>query len=309
MAGVPSQTPFVVSTSLACCIFAFLLSACFTLGTFIQPRTDSWSRRGQADGLMQRVFGEGRRLFANHFFVQADVYFHSGFYPSIFDQQSKPKDTAHLREAGEGHAHEHDEHCAHPAEDGAEVSEQERHEEEHYRQMAMAKPRDWIEAFGRHFMVTEHKHLSGGNEREMLPWLKLSAEMDPQRIDTYTVAAYWLQNMGKVSEAEEFLRLGLKNNPDSYELLTDLALLLERRKQDDFRAANLLKLAMSKWQREEAGKEKPDNVGLDTILVHLAKIEVRAGNKAAAADYLRKALEVSPSPEAIRKQLDELKAE
>jgi len=41
----------------------------------------------------------------------------------------------------------------------------------------------------------------------MLPWLKLSAELDPQRADTYVVAAYWLrERLGKVDEAENFLR-------------------------------------------------------------------------------------------------------
>ena len=29
--------------------------------------------------------GDSRRLFANQFFVEADVYFHSGYYPTIFD--------------------------------------------------------------------------------------------------------------------------------------------------------------------------------------------------------------------------------
>ena len=48
--------------------------------------------------------------------------------------------------------------------------------------------------FGRKFRVTEHKHLSGDStERELLPWLKISAELDPQRVETYTVAAYWLR--------------------------------------------------------------------------------------------------------------------
>ena len=43
--------------------------------------------------------------------------------------------------------------------------------------------------------------LENGREKEILPWLKLSAEMDPHLIDTYTVAAYWLANhLHKVDE-------------------------------------------------------------------------------------------------------------
>src|SRR5438309_1796727 len=81
---------------------------------------------------------------------------------------------------------------------------------------------DWIERFGRHFLITQHSHLSGGNEREILPWLRFSAELDPQRVETYTVAAYWLRSMGKIVEAERFLRDGLLANPGSPEILFEL---------------------------------------------------------------------------------------
>jgi tetratricopeptide (TPR) repeat protein len=267
----------------------------------IEPRTDTWSRRAKSGGFIEAVFGEGRRLFANHFFVQADVYFHSGFYPSIFDQQAKPKDREHLS-GGEEHeaVHQHDANCKHEA---GEVDP----ESAHYKEMDKGKPRDWVEAFGRHFTVTTHKHLSGGNEREMLPWLRLSAELDPQHVETYTVAAYWLGNIGKTQEAEDFLRLGLRNNPDSYEILFELAQLLERVKKDDFRARNLLLLAMSKWERQEAGKKEPDKMGLEKILVHLAKIEERAGNYDLATKYFQQAKVLSPKPEAVQEQIDKLR--
>ena len=41
--------------------------------------------------------------------------------------------------------------------------------------------------------------------------------------ETYTVTAYWLrERMGKVDEAEKFLREGLRENPDSYEIMYEL---------------------------------------------------------------------------------------
>ena len=55
------------------------------------------------------------------------------------------------------------------------------------------RPKDGIERFGRHFFPTIHTHLHDGNEREILPWLKLSAEMDPTQIETYVTASYWLR--------------------------------------------------------------------------------------------------------------------
>ena len=63
------------------------------------------------DNHEQVLLGDGRKLFANHFFVKADVSFHSGYYPSIFDQAQPSKDTRHMmehHEHAEGAANEHD---------------------------------------------------------------------------------------------------------------------------------------------------------------------------------------------------------
>src|SRR6266566_9969848 len=170
------------SNTLPALVLLLLLALAFSLAAIWEPRVSQWSDRDASASVLNVLFGDGRRLFANHFFVKADVYFHSGYYPSIFDRVQTPNDSHHLAEAEPGH---------------------EKEDEEHEKHMNfLGPPRDWIERFGRHFLVTEHTHLSGGNEREILPWLRLSAELDPQNVETYTVAAYWLRRLGKVPEAE-----------------------------------------------------------------------------------------------------------
>jgi tetratricopeptide (TPR) repeat protein len=267
-------------------ILLLLLAACFSLATVLEPRASGWSQRAQADNILKVLFGDGRRLFANHFFVQADVSFHSGYYPSIFDQaRAATKDTRHLT-AKEGE----------PA------------AEEHEKQMNfLGPPRDWIERFGRHFFITEHTHLQGNNEREILPWLKLSSELDPQMIETYTVAAYWLCDLGKVKEAEEFLRQGLLNNPDSYEILFALGRLYYQDKHDPARARNVWQLGLRKWSEQEAAGKKPDLLVLDQIAVNLSRLEEKEGNLARAIALLELSKKASPSPEALQQQIDELK--
>src|SRR6266436_7348662 len=137
-------------------ILLLLIGTCFSLSTILQPRAAAWSGRRDSGNVLKVLLGDGRRLFANHFFVKADVYFHSGYYPSIFDQAQAPKDSRHLT-----------------AKEGS------KEDEEHERQMNfLGRPTDWIERFGRHFMITEHTHLEGGKEREILPWLRLSADLD-----------------------------------------------------------------------------------------------------------------------------------
>lgn len=265
-------------------LLTLLLAASFSLATLLQPRVFGWSQRAQANNLLSILLGDGRRLFANHFFIQADVSFHSGYYPSIFDQARTNQGTRHLT-AKEG--------------DTA--------REEHEKQMSfLGPPRDWIERFGRHFIITEHTHLQGNNEREILPWLRISAELDPQKVETYTVSAYWLRDLGKTNEAEAFLREGLRNNPDSYEILLELGRLYSESFHDSIRARNVWELGLRKWSEQEAAGKKPDLLQLDQLAVHLARLEEQEGHLARAIALLKLAQKGSPHPATLQRQIDEL---
>ena len=265
-------------------VLLLLASVCFSLAALLQPRAAAWHAREDSGSILKILLGDSRRLFANHFFVQADVSFHSGYYPSIFDQAQAPKDSRHLT-----------------AKEGS------KEDEEHERSMNfLGPPADWVERFGRHFMITEHTHLEGGKEREILPWLRLSAELDPQRIDTYTVAAYWLRNLGKVKEAEDFLREGWRNNSDSYEILFELGRLYYENYQDSARARNLWELALGKWVAQEPAKQDPDNFKLEQIALNLARLEEKEGHFQRSIDLLKIAQRASPNPQALQQQINAL---
>lgn len=265
-------------------ILCLLAAACFSLATVLQQRAYGWSRRAQTDNILKVLLGDGRRLFANHFLIQADVSFHSGYYPSIFDQARAAQGTRHLT-AEEGDA-------AH---------------EEHERSMGfLGPPRDWIERFGRHFIVTDHTHLDGEKEREILPWLKIAAELDPQKVETYTVAAYWLRKLNKAREAEDFLREGMRNNPNSHEILFELGRLYTDYHHDPARARKVWELGLRKWAEQEAAGQKPELFHLDQLAVHLARLEEKEGNLARAIELLQLATKASPHPEALQRQIEEL---
>jgi tetratricopeptide (TPR) repeat protein len=277
-------------------LLALLLSAGFGLATWLQPRSLAWrGQRAQAGSLLQVLLGDGRRMFANHFFTKADVYLHSGYYPSLFDQA---KLNCEGQLAGTASAHDPE------AEAGKGV-----HEDDDHGHDFLGKPKDWLDAFGRKFRITEHTHLEGhGTEREILPWLKLSAELDPEQVETYTVAAFWLRTkLGKVQEAEAFLRDGLRANPDSYEILFELGRLLYENRKDAARARNVWELALRKWQKTETAKPEPDKLALERILTSLARLEEHAGNFAKAIEYSSKLKTVSPHPEIIEQQIEELR--
>jgi tetratricopeptide (TPR) repeat protein len=281
-----------VKTSRAILLLLLLLTGVFTLGTGLQPRVLRWSGRSQSDSVLKRMLGESRRLFGNHFYVKADVYFHSGLYPSIFDQAREVE--------------ERENHMA-----AARHGDQGKEGEAGHEECAdfLGKPTDWVDTFGRRFRVTEHTHLEGGATREMLPWLRISAELDPQRIETYTVASFWLRReLNQVDEAEEFLRQGLRANPGSYEILFELGRLYYENRHDAVRARNLWLLALQRWEQTEGLQKEPYFTARNAITVDLAHLEEEAGNAAEAIKWFEVTRVHSPHPEEVQRQIDNLKA-
>jgi hypothetical protein len=216
-------------------LFIALLVLCFGLAADLEPQFQSMRLSRASGDIFKILLGDSRVLFANHFYVKADEYYHSGYYPTIFDN----------RDAFE---------TPHMAADTGAVNSKNHGPEAGF----LGPPRDWIDAFGRHFFPDRHTHLDEGgpdgdlsssdNVREILPWLKLSADLDPDNVQTFTVTAYWLRvRMHKVAEADAFLHEGLRHNPDSYDILFELGRLYDEDYHDTDRARNVWKQAVRKW--------------------------------------------------------------
>lgn len=247
-----------------------------------------WQQASTKDtgSIFALLLGESRRAFSDQFFLKADAYFHQGYYPSVFDI-ALPDGKTHMAKETEGHDH-HD----------------------HSHTPVKREYRDWLENFGSHFYPAEHRHLEKfGDAREILPWLRLSAELDPHRVDTYTVAAYWLrERLNKVNDAEAFLRDGLRANPGSYEILFELGRLYAENDRDVPRARTVLELATDKWVKQEASKPNPDRLAYSQILSQLAALEERAGNLERALAHFTRLKGVSQTPETVQKRIDELRS-
>ncbi len=287
MARVPTQTFDRVRTFRHTLILLLLLAGVFSIATLLQARAGRWTNRSQSDSILKVLLGDSRRLFANHFFVKADISYHSGCYPSIFDQARQ--------------AEEQENAVAH----GGDHGESEHEEKGGF----LGEPTDWIDRFGRHFKITQHTHLEGGNISEILPWLRISADLDPQRIETYTVAAFWLSSrLGKVDEAERFLREGLRANPNNAEILFELGKLQYENRHNVDRARNIWLAALHWWQEQEPATKKSDKFVFEEITANLARLEEREGNGMRAIQYFELAKQVSPNPASLQKQIDEIRA-
>ncbi|MDE3069017.1 MAG: hypothetical protein KGJ60_15910 [Verrucomicrobiota bacterium] len=283
-------------------ILMVLLAACFTLATLFVPRAAWWNAaprpagwhgQSQSDNVFKLLLGEGRRLFGNEMFIMADSYFHSGYYPSIFDRPVTEHDVAN------------------PAEG---KSEDEHSTEDDF----LGPPPDWIAALDRRFVPNRHTHLSSGGPtghekaasvQEILPWLKLATDMNPQFINAYRVGAYWLRRLHMPAQARDFLYRGLHNNPGNTALLFDLGWLYAHDLHDVNRASNVWLAGLQCWDAQ------PPNVKTnlesqkicDELAMNLVRLQEDASNWPQALHYLYIVKQASPEPAAIQKQIDEVK--
>ncbi len=268
---------------LALLVFSFGLAARMQPQYVVMPMS-------RADGdIFKITLGESRALFANEFYVKADAYYHSGFYPTIFDNNEAFK-TAHV------------------AEDTGAVSSKNHGEEAGF----MGPPRDWIDAFGRHFIPDRHTHLdSGGADDdlsgsdevgEILPWLKLSSDLDPKNVQNYSVSAYWLQQMRQTNEAFQVLMNGLRHNPGSPDILFELGRLYAGSYQETNRAQNVWRAAAHNWHPMSGTNDAAvaNNFIYEKITTQLGQTERDEGHPQAAIDWFEKAKVVSQTPEALQ---------
>ena len=289
----PDQTQ-TEARSLYLPLIGLLLVLAFCLATQLGPQVEARLVANGAgdDDPVARWLGSSRVMFAQSFFVKADAYFHSGYYPTIFDNNA-PFKTPHIGE---------DSSTMESHNSGDETT-------------IFSHPHNWVERFELNFFPSYHTHLdqggvdgNGASEvKEIMPWLKISVELDQHRIDTYLVTAYWLRvRMHKVDEAEQFLRDGLRANPGSAAILYELGqLYFENRKRPD-QARNLYLAALDSWGRENSGKEEQDKFLIGHIAGALVELERQQGDKAETLKYLHLLKRVSPVPDQIQTQIDEL---
>ncbi len=273
-------------------IMLLLFVCCLTLATVLVPQFATWRESqdhgASSAGMLVALMGDSRRLFAHEFFAKADAYFHRGFYPSIFDRKN-PGAESDLKE--ESHQKTGD------AKD---------HEQE---STFLGPPKDWIDRLGRHFYPTTHVHLTAGNEREMLPWLKLSAELEPHEIDPYLTASYWLRtSLDKPNEAEQFLRQGLAANPDSPEILLELGRINFYNRTNAQAGRNVFELALQKWRKLDSAGKKPDPIICEEILGEIVRTDRALKDPKQELADLEELIKIARGKGSLQTQIDELKA-
>ena len=275
---------------------ALILVVAFGLATNLSLWYLNWpGNRAHAANFMEVAIGDARHMFADHFFVKADAYFHSGMYPTIYDNRQSFQ-TPHI------------------AEDSGAMKGNNTGDETSF----LGKPRNWIDAFGRQFYPSVHTHLSEGGANgkegantvgEILPWLKLSTELDPKRVETYTVTAYWLRRMGHIDDSEEELREGLRENPGNPQLLFDLGRLFYESRHEPASARNVWLAGLHNLASLPDKDLDRNKFFTEQILAALAHLEEDARHTNQALVWLEQLKNVSTTPQAVQRWIDGLKGQ
>jgi tetratricopeptide (TPR) repeat protein len=283
-----------------------LLIFCFGLAADLLPQFRATERRLHvSDNFFIMIFGDSSRLFANSAYTEADAYYHSGFYPTIFDNRSAFQ-TPHMAE-----------------DTGAVASRNQGGEDIGF----MGPPRNWIDAFGRHFIPNRHTHLDTGGAagdlsgtkevEEILPWLKLSTELDPDNVNTYVVTAFWLVKLNQVNAAEQLLHDGMRQIPNNPQLLFELGRIYYENGHDFTRARNIWEAALRDWAREapdipqserlqKSNADFDDRYIFEKLQSNLAQLETDAGNWDAAIARWKLDKLACPNPDDVQRHIDEL---
>ena len=102
-------------------------------------------------------------------------------------------------------------------------------------------------------------------------------------------------HLGKVAEAEQFIREGLQHIPGEPELLFELGRIYRENHKDINRSRRIWQAALSQFRKTRTTETTEDILLYAQMLIHLAKLEEEAGDYVKAAGYLKDLLVVSPT--------------
>lgn len=244
----------------------------------VYNHTDVELRQTYDTPVFMRMLGEGRSIVSSLSLLEADRYLHGGVgdqdedHDSNIVEVSREKDTDSYDTAG-------------TAEKKADIS-----------------PFNILFRMSEETGISEHKHLQGKDIREIIPWIYYSAEVDPHNVLAYTLAGYYvIDRFGKVDEGLAFLRKGLKNNPDSWEINAELGRVYFQYTKNYSVAVEFLSKAWTLMQTEDT-----DKFQRRYVLSFLARSYEALGQTDKALPIYKRLNELFPRDTNIKNKIQEM---
>ncbi|MBU1044065.1 MAG: hypothetical protein KJ915_06665 [Candidatus Omnitrophica bacterium] len=192
----------------------------------IQKPSDELSNQ-----IFYKTFGEFREYLSDLSYLQADAYFHGQ------GQRCKEENcTENHIETPEEHKAEHAPKEEHPV---------------------FTKSLNPLLNISQTMLINKHRHLSGNEQKEMLPWFYFAVKLNPHNEQAYCIGGFWLATrLNKIDEAIKLLEAGIKNNPDSWEIYSTLGEIYIIQKKDYPKAAYNFEHAKILGDQQSADKFK-----------------------------------------------------
>jgi len=246
-------------------------SSCITLTLIFAPMIDTFDHAEALTSatrnvpLIFRMLGETRAIVSTWSFLQADVYYHGGIYDFTGNHTF----------------------CTHDAKGKEELR---------------THIHNFLGRLSKEIDITEHIHLKGDQTKEIIPWLYYSAKIDPHNTDAYTITAFYLSHIfGKNEDALDFLREGLKYNPDSWKINFEIGRMYFQCFNDPEKAVRFLSRAYL------LQKEKPhDKFQQRYVLTLLAASYEAIGDEQSALKTYKHLSELCPKEETFKPRIDKI---
>lgn len=155
---------------------------------------------------------------------------------------------------------------------------------------------------------TEHVHLESDRVVEVVPWLWMASRADPNNIQHYLVASFWLAHeAGQSDLARDLLAEARWNNPFSYPIAMEDALIALKH-GDVHDAATQLNAGLAFWEISNNKESEEARQDRARMLLYRALLAEADGDRAAAVTDLEGILELFPGRHGIRLRISELQS-
>ena len=280
---------------------------CLTGILIIAPYIDNYnlsflSSKGVAGkDILFKTIGRAKIALSNMSYLRADEYFHGGVERRAeWGQECISQSDAHEHKHEDAHGHEHE----HEHEQGHKHEHKHDHghvcgpecEHEHHDKGYISKPRfNPLPRLAEKIELHEHRHLSGMQEKETLPWFYYAAKLNPQNVKAYVVGGYCVAScLDRPDEGIRFLREGLRYNPDSWEIYAEIGNIYYREKENYQEAIIYYEKARSLFT-----DEVPDKYERRNILIFLRECYEKTGDDLKAEDIHEEVLKYFPENQVL----------
>jgi tetratricopeptide (TPR) repeat protein len=148
-----------------------------------------------------------------------------------------------------------------------------------------------------------HVHAQGEGLKEIMPWLRLSTEMDPHNVDAYLTTAYWLgEGLRRGDLAMNVLLEAQRENPRDYRVLSARAQLFFRQR-DDEQAGALLDAGIGLWPSGLDPQDRQCQLDLAQMCSYRAFLHEMKGEREKALALFKRALLLSPDNKALARRV------